>query len=92
MFELQASRFVELDEHGEELVHDLHRRAAPGDAAAAPCLRCGARSCLGYRAEPRLLIVLARSSTVLMMLPGRCFGALWLEAARQRRARGTDRR
>ena len=62
MYDLQASRFVEVDEHGEEIVHerfdDATRRCrtttrGPMPAALPSMVRVVK---LGYRAEPRLLL------------------------------------
>ena len=60
MFDLQASRFVESDdEHGEEVVYDVARACEP---TCRPALRSLWRSLqLGYRAEPRLLLVVVRA-------------------------------
>ena len=87
MFELQASRFVEVDEHGEEVVHEralTHRRPA-----AARSRRCGGRSRFGYRAEPRLL--LASLGTTLAHDAARRPAGAVAQAAHRRRARRRPR-
>ena len=53
-------RDVELDEHGEEVVHD----SLDLTTSRRRCNRCGARVKLGYRAEPRGLAARVRDDRV----------------------------